>query len=37
MNDLTDDMMLRIAEMMPERYWGYYRERMLAESAEKSS
>lgn len=30
MNELTDEMMMRIAELMPERYWGHYRERMLA-------
>ena len=29
MNELTDELMLRIAELMPERYWGHYRERML--------
>jgi 1-acyl-sn-glycerol-3-phosphate acyltransferase len=28
MNELTEDMMLRIARLMPERYWGFYRERM---------
>lgn len=32
MNELTDEMMLRIAALMPERYWGHYRERMLAEA-----
>jgi 1-acyl-sn-glycerol-3-phosphate acyltransferase len=26
---LTDEMMLRIAELMPEAYWGYYREKMI--------
>ena len=30
---LTDEMMLRIAELMPERYWGYYRDKMLPASA----
>ncbi|MEN9939159.1 MAG: hypothetical protein RLZZ387_5738 [Chloroflexota bacterium] len=25
---LTDEMMLRIAELMPEQYWGHYREKM---------
>jgi len=29
MNELTEEMMLRIAAMMPERYWGFYRKRML--------
>jgi 1-acyl-sn-glycerol-3-phosphate acyltransferase len=29
MNELTEELMLRIAELMPERYWGFYHERML--------
>jgi 1-acyl-sn-glycerol-3-phosphate acyltransferase len=29
MNELTEELMLRIAELMPERYWGFYQERML--------
>ena len=29
MNELTEEMMLRIAALMPERYWGYYHEQML--------
>ena len=29
MNELTDEMMLAIARMLPEQYWGYYREKML--------
>ena len=29
MNELTEEMMLRIAAMMPERYWGFYRKRMV--------
>jgi 1-acyl-sn-glycerol-3-phosphate acyltransferase len=29
MNELTEEMMLRIAELMPEQYWGFYRDRML--------
>lgn len=37
MSELTDEMMLRIAELMPEKYWGYYRERMLAEKTAQSS
>jgi 1-acyl-sn-glycerol-3-phosphate acyltransferase len=28
MNELTDDLMLRLAALLPERYWGIYRERM---------
>jgi 1-acyl-sn-glycerol-3-phosphate acyltransferase len=32
MNELTDEMMLRIAALLPEQYWGVYRERMLEES-----
>lgn len=30
MNELTEEIMLRIAELMPEQYWGAYRERMKA-------
>jgi 1-acyl-sn-glycerol-3-phosphate acyltransferase len=30
MSVLTDEVMLRIAELMPEKYWGVYRERLLA-------
>jgi 1-acyl-sn-glycerol-3-phosphate acyltransferase len=29
MTELTDQMMLRIAELLPEQYWGFYREQML--------
>ncbi len=29
MNELTKQMMLHIAELLPEQYWGFYRERML--------
>ena len=29
MNELTEEMMLRIAELLPERYWGFYHARML--------
>jgi 1-acyl-sn-glycerol-3-phosphate acyltransferase len=29
MNELTEEVMLRIAELMPEQYWGFYRERLL--------
>ena len=28
MNELIDEMMLRLATLLPERYWGLYRERM---------
>ena len=28
MTELTDDLMLRLAALLPERYWGVYRERM---------
>jgi 1-acyl-sn-glycerol-3-phosphate acyltransferase len=28
-NELTEEMMLRIAALLPEQYWGIYRERML--------
>ncbi len=31
---LTEEVMLKIAEMMPEQYWGYYRERMHARMLE---
>jgi 1-acyl-sn-glycerol-3-phosphate acyltransferase len=31
MNELTDEMMLALAQLLPERYWGYYREKMLAQ------
>jgi len=30
MNELTDEMMLAIARLLPEQYWGFYREKMLA-------
>lgn len=33
MNELTDEMMVRIAELMPEQYWGIYHDRMLQERA----
>jgi hypothetical protein len=26
---LTEEVMLRIAELMPEQYWGFYKERVL--------
>jgi 1-acyl-sn-glycerol-3-phosphate acyltransferase len=29
MNELTEEMMLRIAELLPEQYWGFYRDKML--------
>jgi 1-acyl-sn-glycerol-3-phosphate acyltransferase len=29
MNQLTDEMMLSIARLLPEQYWGFYREKML--------
>jgi 1-acyl-sn-glycerol-3-phosphate acyltransferase len=29
MNELTEELMLRIAELMPEQYWGFYHGRML--------
>jgi 1-acyl-sn-glycerol-3-phosphate acyltransferase len=29
MNALTEEMMLRIAELMPKQYWGYYHDKML--------
>jgi 1-acyl-sn-glycerol-3-phosphate acyltransferase len=29
MNELTEEMMLRLAGLMPESYWGFYHERML--------
>ncbi len=28
MSELTDELMLRLAALLPERYWGVYRERM---------
>jgi 1-acyl-sn-glycerol-3-phosphate acyltransferase len=28
MNEMTEQMMLHIAELLPEAYWGFYRERM---------
>lgn len=37
MEDLTEDMMLRIAEMMPEQYWGAYREQMLARTTAQAA
>jgi 1-acyl-sn-glycerol-3-phosphate acyltransferase len=33
MNELTEEMMLRIGELMPEQYWGIYREQMLQRQA----
>jgi 1-acyl-sn-glycerol-3-phosphate acyltransferase len=30
---LVDELMLRIAQLMPEQYWGYYREKMLETAA----
>jgi 1-acyl-sn-glycerol-3-phosphate acyltransferase len=29
MNELTEEMMLRIGELLPDQYWGFYRDRML--------
>ena len=29
MSELTDELMLRLAALLPERYWGVYRERMV--------
>jgi 1-acyl-sn-glycerol-3-phosphate acyltransferase len=29
MNELTDEMMLAIARLLPEQYWGFYRDKML--------
>lgn len=29
LNELTDELMLKIAALLPEKYWGVYRERML--------
>jgi 1-acyl-sn-glycerol-3-phosphate acyltransferase len=37
MNELTNEMMLHIAELLPESYWGFYRERMLQASARTAS
>jgi 1-acyl-sn-glycerol-3-phosphate acyltransferase len=34
MNELTDELMLRIAELMPEQYWGHYRGKMLVEKTQ---
>jgi 1-acyl-sn-glycerol-3-phosphate acyltransferase len=34
MNELTDELMLRIAELMPEQYWGHYRSKMLVEKTQ---
>ena len=34
MTALTDELMMRIAELMPEQYWGHYRERLLEERAQ---
>ena len=31
MNELTDEMMLAIARLLPEQYWGFYREKMLTQ------
>ena len=28
MSELTEDLMLRLAALLPERYWGVYQERM---------
>ena len=28
MNELTEELMLRLAELMPEQYWGFYHDRM---------
>jgi 1-acyl-sn-glycerol-3-phosphate acyltransferase len=33
MNELTEEMMLRIAALLPEERWGHYRDRMLAMKA----
>jgi 1-acyl-sn-glycerol-3-phosphate acyltransferase len=29
MSELTEEMMVRIAELMPEQYWGFYRDQVL--------
>ena len=29
MNELTVEMMLAIARLLPEQYWGFYQEKML--------
>ena len=31
MNELTDEMMLAIARLLPEQYWGFYQEKMLTQ------
>jgi len=31
MNELTDEMMLALAQLLPEQYWGFYREKMLTQ------
>ena len=36
MNELVDEMMLRIAKLMPDRYWGVYREKMLQGAERKT-
>ncbi|HWQ15304.1 MAG TPA: lysophospholipid acyltransferase family protein [Roseiflexaceae bacterium] len=36
MQELTDEMMMRIAALMPEKYWGFYREKMLRAGLETS-
>src|SRR4029079_16643897 len=33
MNELTDEMMLAIARLLPEQYWGFYHEKMLTQRA----
>jgi 1-acyl-sn-glycerol-3-phosphate acyltransferase len=31
MNELTNEMMLAIARLLPEQYWGFYQEKMLGQ------
>jgi 1-acyl-sn-glycerol-3-phosphate acyltransferase len=31
MNELTDEMMLALARLLPEQYWGFYQEKMLTQ------
>ncbi|HEX9370738.1 MAG TPA: lysophospholipid acyltransferase family protein [Roseiflexaceae bacterium] len=37
LDDLSEEMMLRIAELMPEQYWGFYREPMLRRASGDAS
>ena len=36
MNELTEEMMLHVAELLPEQYWGVYREKMLQGAERKA-